>query len=76
MSIINLSITRISECSILKIMENEIKFFIIHYKKLVERKKNLLGYLQRNSFKFEFIEEINRNTLTKENRSNFTEKKR
>ena len=56
-------------------MENEIKFFIIHYKKLVERKKNLLGYLQRNSFKFEFIEEINRNTLTKENRSNFTEKK-
>lgn len=75
MSIINLSITRISECSILKNMEKEIKFFIIHYKKLVERKKNLLSYLQRNSFKFEFIEEINRNTLTKENRSNFTEKK-
>jgi hypothetical protein len=51
-----------------------IKIFVLHYSELVERKKNiLLQFEKHNITNYEFIEKYDKNFLTIENESLFTQ---
>ena len=56
-------------------MFENIKIYIVHYKKLVDRKKNLLSYFSEFPFPYKFFDEIDRDTLTLEQKRKFTDKK-
>ena len=56
-------------------MFENIKIYIVHYKKLVDRKKNLLSYFSEFPFSYKFFDEIDRDTLTFEQKRKFTDKK-
>ena len=50
------------------------KVFVIHYKKLENRKRDIIQQLQQlHITNYEFIEHYDRDTLTKEDRQNFEE---
>ncbi len=56
-------------------MFENIKIYIVHYKKLVDRKKNLLNYFSEFPFPHEFFDKIDRDALTLEQKIKFTDKK-
>ena len=55
--------------------KNKLKFLIIHYKKLTERKKNLDNYFLHNEFNHEYIDNFDRDKLTKEQINKFNKDK-
>ena len=56
-------------------MFENIKIYIIHYKKLIDRKKNLLEFFSNFPFDYKFIDGIDRDSLSSEQKLKFTHKK-
>ncbi|MBH19494.1 MAG: hypothetical protein CL851_03615 [Crocinitomicaceae bacterium] len=56
-------------------LSDKIKFFVIHYKKLTERKRNLDNYFQLNEFNHEYIDNFDRDKLTKAQINKFSKDK-
>lgn len=55
--------------------KNKIKFLIIHYKKLTDRKRHLDNYFQLNEFNHEYIDNFDRDKLTKAQVNKFSKDK-
>ena len=55
--------------------KNTFKFFIIHYKKLTERKRYLDIYFKQNGFNHEYIDNIDRDKLSESDSNRFSKDK-